>query len=163
MTAEEAGLFPSGGLGPNIGVVAGHAGVRFDSYAGDRVRAGQRESVMIAMAAQLFVSYARKDRDHVLPWIQALQALGVSVWMDERGLDGAVLWQQEIVEAIDGCAVLLLMLSPTAVNSRSVQREVTLAIEANKPVLPLILEPVQIPAALRYQLAGIQHIELFAG
>jgi class 3 adenylate cyclase len=118
---------------------------------------------MIAMAAQLFISYARKDRDHVLPWVQALQALGVSVWMDERGLDGAVLWQQEIVEAIDGCALLLLMLSPTAVGSRSVQREVTLAIEANKPVLPLILEPVQIPAALRYQLAGIQHIDLFAG
>ena len=31
-----------------------------------------------------------------------------------------------------------------------------------KPILPVYLERVQVPDTLHYQLAGIQHVELFA-
>src|SRR5437660_12848347 len=41
------------------------------------------------MAADLFISYARKDDARVQPWVQQLQAAGVSTWMDVGGLDGA--------------------------------------------------------------------------
>jgi predicted ATPase len=113
------------------------------------------------MAADLFVSYARTDRDQVLPWVQRLQQAGVSLWMDEADLDAASLWTGEITEAIDGCHVLLLILSPASVASRQVAREIALASEGSKPILPLLLEPTTITGPLRYHLADVQHLKLF--
>ena len=42
------------------------------------------------MAAQLFISYARKDREQVMPWVHRLQGVGVTVWVDESGIDAAL-------------------------------------------------------------------------
>jgi len=52
------------------------------------------------MAAEVFVSYSRSDRDRVLPWVQLLQQAGISLWMDESDITGARLWRQEIAEAL---------------------------------------------------------------
>src|SRR5439155_19556816 len=92
-----------------------------------------------------------------------LQETGVSFWLDEQEIDGAHLWTAEITQAIRACRVLLLMLSPASAASEQALREVTLALEEHKPILPLLLEPLEIPATLRYPLAGLQQIELFRG
>src|SRR5689334_813417 len=113
------------------------------------------------MPEQLFISYARKDREQVMPWVHRLQAVGVSVWVDESGIDAALRWSQEIVEAIEGCQAFVLMMSPASVVSEHVTREVALAMDSQKPILPLFLEPTTVPVALRYPLAGLQHLELF--
>jgi predicted ATPase len=113
------------------------------------------------MTAQVFVSYARRDREKVAPWVQRLRCAGVSVWMDEASIEGAQIWRAEIVEAIEGCQVLLVMLSSSSVESDTVIREVTVGADAKRQILPLLLEPVAVPSALRLQLAGIQHLELF--
>jgi predicted ATPase len=98
-----------------------------------------------------------------MPWVQRLQSAGVSTWMDERGIDAALHWGEEIVKAIEGCKVFLLLLTPASAASEHIAREVSLALDAQKPILPLILEPTPIPDTLRYSLAGIQHLELFNG
>jgi predicted ATPase len=115
------------------------------------------------MAADVFVSYARKDRDQVQPWVQQLHEAGVSLWIDERDIDAAHLWTEEIIEAIHSCTVLLLMLSPASAASEHVVREVTFALEQHKRLLPLVLEPVALPSNLQYPLTGLQQIELFHG
>jgi predicted ATPase len=115
------------------------------------------------LAAEVFVSYAHKDRHRVLPWVRRLQQAGISLWIDERDIDAAHLWTGEIVEAIDACKVLMLVLSSTSAASPQVAREVSLAFEGEKRLLPVLLEPVPIPPALRYALAGLQYLELFRG
>jgi hypothetical protein len=107
------------------------------------------------------VSYSRRDGDRVRPFVQELQEAGVSVWIDQKDIDGAQPWGQKIAEAIDTCKVLLFMASPASITSKGVIREVALAYDAEKTILPLHLEPVELPTALRYQLAGIQHIEVY--
>jgi TolB-like protein/Tfp pilus assembly protein PilF len=42
-----------------------------------------------------------------------------------------------------------------------VVKEVSLALDRKKHILPVNLEPVEVPVALRYPLAGIQHVDLF--
>ena len=42
-------------------------------------------------------------------------------------------------------------------------KEVAIASEWDKAILPVYLEPVQVPDTLHYQLAGIQHVEYYAG
>src|SRR5690242_17075129 len=115
------------------------------------------------MAAEVFISYAHKDQEIVLPFVEQLQQAGVSLWIDQSGIAGATLWSHEIVEAIEGCQLFLLMLSQASAASEQVVREVHLASEAHKAILPLLLEPVTIPRAMRYPLAGIQQLDLFRG
>ena len=53
------------------------------------------------MAADVFVSYSRRDQEREQAWLDRLQAAGISVWIDVRGIHGAALWGQEIVAAIE--------------------------------------------------------------
>ncbi len=115
------------------------------------------------MTADVFISYSRDDRDRVLALANELRAAGISLWIDQGGIDGAAMWSEEIVRALDSSKVLLLMVSEKAVNSHNVVKEVTLASERKGHILPVHLEPTQIPMALKYPLAGIQHIEYFQG
>src|SRR5262245_33822128 len=109
----------------------------------------------------VFVSYARTDYDRVRFLVERLQRTGVLVWLDDRDLGGASFWPEEIVRAIEQCSVLLLMISPASANSEHVAREVILSSECKKPILPLFLEPTDLPPRLAYHLAGIQHLDVF--
>jgi len=114
------------------------------------------------MTADVFISYSREDKDRVIDLAQKLREAGVSLWLDQGGIDGAPKWSEEIVHALDEAKVLLLMVTEKSVNSHNVVKEVTLASERKGHILPVHLEPTRIPAELRYALAGIQHIEYFA-
>lgn len=111
------------------------------------------------MTSDVFVSYSSQDKERVFSLIEKLRGNGVSVWVDQGGLDGAVLWSEEIVEAIESCKVLLLMLSTSSVSSHNVVKEVALSSERKKHILPVYLERVDLPKSLQYPLAGIQHVD----
>src|SRR5204863_2637835 len=50
----------------------------------------------------------------------------------------------------------VVLLSPSSIESHNVIKEVSLASEKRKKILPLDLEPVTLTRELEYQLAGIQ-------
>jgi adenylate cyclase len=117
----------------------------------------------VAKAADVFISYSREDKERVFELTAKLSAAGVPLWMDVGGIDGATMWGEEIVHALESAKVLLLMVTESAVHSHNVAKEVVLASERKGHILPVHLEPTQIPPGLRYPLAGIQHIEYFQG
>jgi adenylate cyclase len=114
------------------------------------------------MSAEVFISYAAKDRDRVLGLVKRLRDAGVTVWIDQAGIDVATMWSQEIVNAIRDCKVMLLSISPHSTESENVVKELALASERKKPIIPVFLEPADIPGTMEYQLAGIQRVEYFA-
>ncbi|MGB1789427.1 MAG: toll/interleukin-1 receptor domain-containing protein, partial [Limisphaerales bacterium] len=61
------------------------------------------------------------------------------------------------------CKVLILAISPNSTKSKNVVRELALASEEEKTILPVFLEPTDIPESMKYQLAGIQRVDYFAG
>ena len=111
----------------------------------------------------VFVSYSRQDNDKVQALTGQLRAAGIRLWMDVRNIDGAAMWGEEIVNAVAKSKVLLLLVSKSSVTSQNVVKEVLLASEHKGHILPVDLEPTEIPGSLRYALAGIQHIEYFRG
>jgi TolB-like protein/Tfp pilus assembly protein PilF len=117
----------------------------------------------LAQPADVFISYSREDKDRVLDLAAKLRAAGVNVWIDQGGIDGATMWGEEIVNALEGAKVLLLAITPAAARSHNVAKEVVLVSERKGHILPVHLEPTTIPASLKYPLAGIQHIEFFQG
>ncbi len=117
----------------------------------------------MAQFADVFISYSREDKERVLDLAARLRAAGVDLWIDQGGIDGATMWGEEIVNALEGAKVLLLAISPAAARSHNVAKEVVLVSERKGQILPVHLEPTTIPASLKYPLAGIQHIEFYQG
>ena len=116
----------------------------------------------MAQPADVFISYSREDKDRVLDLAGKLRAAGVSLWIDQGGIDGATLWGEEIVNALDHAKVLLLVVTASAARSHNVAKEVVLFSERKGHILPVHLEQTTIPPSL-HPLAGIQHIEFFHG
>jgi len=114
------------------------------------------------MSAEVFVSYSSQDHAQVSKIIERLRKAGVSVWMDEGGIDAATLWSEAIVEAINESKVLIMMVSKHSTDSANVVKEVMIASESSKTILPVYLEPADIPTRLKYQLTGIQHSEAYS-
>ena len=96
-----------------------------------------------------------------MPVVESLRSSGISVWVDEGNIHAADLWSEQIVQAIADCRVMVVMLSQHSTDSHNVVKEVMLASEQKKALLPVYLEPADVPAKLQYQLAGIQHLELY--
>ena len=115
------------------------------------------------MSTEVFISYAAKDRTRVLDLVERLHTAGVSVWIDQMGIEGATMWSQEIVAAIRSCKVLILAISENSAGSENVVKEVALASEGRKRILPVYIRQAEIPESMAYQLAGIQRIEFFEG
>ena len=115
------------------------------------------------MNTEVFISYASDDRARILDLLERLREAGVSVWIDQMGIEGATMWSQEIVEAIDNCKVLILAISKRSTKSENVVKELALASERRKNILPVFLDSSGIPKSMEYQLAGIQRVEYFAG
>ena len=115
------------------------------------------------MNAEVFISYASEDRERILDLVERLRGAGVSVWIDQMGIEGATMWSQEIVEAIDGCKVLILAISQRSTESENVVKELALASERRKKILPVCLDASGIPKSMEYQLAGIQRVEYVEG
>ena len=104
----------------------------------------------------IFISYSRKDSEQAELLAEMLGSAGLSCWIDKQGIDVATSWSREIVQAIDACKAFVVLLSPASIESLNVAKEVALAAEQKKKILPLDLEPVQLSEDLRYHLAGIQ-------
>ena len=81
------------------------------------------------MSAEIFISYARADRDRVLPLAERLREAGVTYWLDEGNIQGATLWGKEIVEAIRNAKVLVLFATEASFKSKNVAKEVAIASE----------------------------------
>jgi len=106
----------------------------------------------------IFISYSRKDLELALRLVSFLTECGHSVWIDQSDIHAAALWSSEIVRAISGCSAFIVLISKNSVDSRNVVRELALASEKGKHILPIKLEQVEIPEAMEYQLAGIQRL-----
>ncbi|MDP4230576.1 MAG: TIR domain-containing protein [Bacteroidota bacterium] len=112
------------------------------------------------MPQDIFISYSSKDKEKADQLTELLTSAGLSVWIDRAGIGAATSWSEEIVNALDECKAFVVMLSPASVDSKNVVREVALAFEKNKKILPLDLEPVQLPASMQYHLAGLQRTSM---
>jgi len=106
--------------------------------------------------ADIFISYSSKDKEKADQLTELLTSAGLSVWIDQSDLDVSTSWSKEIVQAINDCKAFVVLLSPSSLESHNVIKEVSLASEKRKKILPLDLEPVQLTEDFEYQLAGLQ-------
>ena len=106
----------------------------------------------------VFVCYSHADRAVVYPELQRLREAGVNVWYDE-GISPGANWRAVIGDALLGADRVLFYVSEAALASSHCGREIALALDSEKEILPINLEPVSLPADLRLGLSRIQTLE----
>jgi hypothetical protein len=111
--------------------------------------------------AHIFISYARKDVHAANRLVGTLAEAGYEAWIDCE-IPGGELWKKRIVEAIEQAKAFLILLSPNSVASRDVRKELDIAENRKKLILPLVIAPMKIPPEMEYSLAGLQWIDFAA-
>jgi hypothetical protein len=101
----------------------------------------------LSISHHLFVSHSSQNDAFVRELQLALSDQGVSVWIDSRDLLPGGLLEPDIKRAIDEAAAFAVVVSPAALQSRWVGKEIAHAIKVQKkksrerfPVIPLSLD-----------------------
>ncbi|HMQ51758.1 MAG TPA: SUMF1/EgtB/PvdO family nonheme iron enzyme [Anaerolineae bacterium] len=100
------------------------------------------------MAGHTFFCYTHEDTRFALKLAGALKQQGLDIWLDQWQAPQSEGWDRSITEAVLGCGVFLLVLSPEAVNSWVVREQTLKALRAGKRVLPVMCRPCRPPAAM---------------
>ncbi len=99
-------------------------------------------------APYVFVCYAHEDSTTVYADMAWLEQEGVNLWYDE-GITAGSEWTEDIAGAINNCTHVLYFVSASSVRSRHCRNEVQYAIEHDKAVLCVYLEPTDLPDGLQ--------------
>jgi formylglycine-generating enzyme required for sulfatase activity len=102
----------------------------------------------------IFIDFAHADRDRVTPLVEAIEARGHPVWMDES-VGSGVSWEREIERVIAAAACVVVVLTANSQDDPSLPVDAARAGVAGK-LLPVRLDPVPLPV----QLANVQALDL---
>jgi len=123
------------------------------------------------MAHDVFISYATRDKHEADAICAGLEQRKIRCWIAPRDITASSPYGNEIVQAIEGCRVCVVVVSAGANESRYVMREVELAVHYARPIVPFKVESVPLAGNLKFFLNSIhwldaitppveQHIEL---
>jgi protein TonB len=107
----------------------------------------------------VFISFAARDRKVAERLLSFLEAEGVSCFFAPRDLEGGSHWHEGLYSAIDECRTVVLVLSSSSSRSQHVLREVDIAVEQRKPVLPIRIDRVAPSGGLGYLLRPFQFMQ----
>jgi hypothetical protein len=100
--------------------------------------------------ASVFLSYARTDEAAAAAISQKLQLLDVDVWHDTK-TGGGEAWWAKILEQVERCDLVVFVASPDSKRSRWCHTELTYAQSLGRPILPVIVRPVDL-----FDVPGVQ-------
>jgi hypothetical protein len=108
-----------------------------------------------------FVAYSHGDNESVYAEITRITELGFRVYYDD-GIHPGHRWREDIAEAIDRAALFILFISPRSIASEDCLRELSYALEQNRPVLAIHQEETDLPSGVKLSISDRQAILKFA-
>lgn len=88
----------------------------------------------------IFISYAHDDSVFAERLAHDLHDAGYEIWIDFRGIRIGTEWEQAIFKGIEGCDFVIVCLTPNAVRSDWVRREVLMARSRHKAIIPVLVK-----------------------
>ena len=110
----------------------------------------------------LFVSHVSEDRPAAMEIVRELERRGLRCWIAPRDVRPGRPFDDEIAEAIEGSRAMLLIFSERCNASEYIRREVTVAGESHKVVIPFRIENAEPKHGLRVRLSDLHWLDGFA-
>jgi hypothetical protein len=107
----------------------------------------------------LFVSHISEDRLAALEIVDELERRGVRCWIAPRDVHPGKPFDDEIAEAIEASRALLLIFSDRCNEHEYIRREITVAGESHKVIIPFRIEDAQPRRGLRVRLSDLHWID----
>lgn len=111
------------------------------------------------MAHDVFISYATEDKitaDAVCAWIEGH---GVSCWIAPRDIRPGVVYGEAIIDAITSCRAMVVILSTRSNASSFVHGEVERATTKGIPVIPFVIEKVNLSKSMEFFISQRQWLD----
>src|ERR1700693_1389766 len=115
------------------------------------------------MAKDVFVSHATEDAALAHRLAAFLEACGIQCFLASRDIPPGAVWDEAVVDGIDHCAGMVLVLSTRANASSFVKNEINRAFSKNKTLFAFRTEEVALGKSLERCLARHQWIDGFPG
>ena len=113
------------------------------------------------LPAEIFLSHSDCDRQFVEDLVAMMRRHGLPVWYSRTNILGAQQWHDEIGAALHRCDWFVLVLSPSAVESMWVKRELMFSLQQNRfenKIVPLLYQPCDYDQ-LSWTLSSFQMID----
>lgn len=107
---------------------------------------------------QVFVSYASSDKAIAYEIVAFLEKNDISCFIAPRDIDGGKSYAKALMEAIDQCALVVLVASSAILLSDHVLNEIEAVINKKKKLLPILVEDFEMSDEYRYYLGRKQRI-----
>ncbi|MBZ0315582.1 MAG: TIR domain-containing protein [Anaerolineae bacterium] len=104
---------------------------------------------------KIFISYRRVDEEFARKLAASLVEAQHEVWIDVEDITPGHIWSDDIQQGLDLCEILLLIVTPPAMDSTNVGDEWRYYHSNSKPIIPLILVKADLP----YQLNALEYID----
>lgn len=108
----------------------------------------------------IFISYASQDATLANALVGVLERTGLACWIAPRDVVPGSLYADEIVQAINRCGLVVLVLSAQSVASPHVGRELERACSKRRRIIALRTDAVALPGAFEYFLSESQWIDV---
>ena len=103
----------------------------------------------------VFISYSREDANFAWDVALTLRELGIDVWIDQLDIAPGEHWDRAIHAALKNCTHMLVVHSAASFTSNNVWDEWSYFLNRRKPVIPLLIESVELP----FRLERVQYID----
>jgi hypothetical protein len=107
------------------------------------------------MSTQVFISYSHSDTAFAGKLTKSLEQTGYEVWLDRTDIQTGTRWDDEIVKGLNSSEIFLVLLSNKATASQNVKDEIGYALDHGKQILPILLEPCDVP----FRLSRVQYVD----
>ena len=109
----------------------------------------------------VFISYSTQDVDIANLVHGYLEGSGISCWIASRNIEGGESFAVQIVDAINDCAVFLMIASGNSNMSSHVSNELSLAFSAKKKIIPFRVNDFTLSKSNLYFLQQAQWIDAY--
>ncbi|MCL2456677.1 MAG: TIR domain-containing protein [Defluviitaleaceae bacterium] len=105
-----------------------------------------------------FISHSTKNKDTADNIVKNLEDNGVPCWIAPRNINAGTNYGAALSSAIRDCGTFVLVFSEYSNISDAVFREVQLAFESRKTIIPVRINDVPVSDDLKFFLSGIQWV-----
>jgi TIR domain len=112
------------------------------------------------MESEIFLSYSRADHSLAEQFVRTAETRGLNIWFDDK-IEGGENWRQKIVDVLSSAKALVILFSEHSNGSTQLIKELAVADNMKKHVIPVLIADCKPEREYLYELASRNWINIY--